>query len=106
MIRFFEQFRRTPAIYQQLYTVPSKFIRLQVGHELVNDILHRPVEGDVVQRMGLVDGHFALRHNEDQCRNMATKLRRSHLCKKYYCIAAKNNVKCVFTQCKTGAVFI
>jgi hypothetical protein len=51
-------------ICQLLYTrLPSKFICLQVGHKLVNDVLHRPVECNVVQRMGLVDGHFALQYN-------------------------------------------
>lgn len=34
---------------------------LQIGHQLVDDVLHGPIEADVLQRMRLVDDAFACR---------------------------------------------
>lgn len=45
-----------------LYPIPRNPIAPltvhEVRHQLVHDVLHRPVEADVLQRMGLVDNIF------------------------------------------------
>ena len=40
-------------------------VLLQVGHQLVHDVLHGPVELDVVERMRLMDHFVALKKSID-----------------------------------------
>jgi len=40
--------------------LPPVLVLLEGGHQLVHDVLHRPVERDVVEGVGLVDHHLTL----------------------------------------------